>query len=49
VVLVSKNDIDIYLNEQKKLRNDYEDLENRMEYQTQEEKKRMESLIEDIK
>ncbi len=34
VVLVSKNEIDTYTNEQKELKKEYEDLENRMEYQS---------------
>jgi hypothetical protein len=49
VVLVKRNEIDLYLNEQKKLKNDYEDLENKMEYQSQEEKKRMEKQVDEMK
>ncbi|KRW99737.1 WD40-repeat-containing domain [Pseudocohnilembus persalinus] len=49
VVLVSKDEIEKYLAEQKKLQNDLEDLGNKMEYQTQEEKKEMESRIAEVK
>lgn len=47
VVLVQRQEINKYLEEQKKLKNDYEDLENRLEFQSQEEKKRMEDIITD--
>ncbi|KAL4511618.1 hypothetical protein ABPG72_012463 [Tetrahymena utriculariae] len=48
VVLVERQEIDVYLGEQKKLKEEYENLENKMEIQALEEKNKMEREIKEM-